>query len=1196
MRIGILGPLDLRDATGRPVEVSGRRLRALLIRLAVDAGRSVSAERLLDDLWDGAPPGGNALQALVSRLRAVAGRDLVTFGPGGYRLAIDPGDVDAVAFERHVAEAHALEEPARRAAGLCDALALWRGPALADVADADFAAASIARLEELRIAATEDRVDADLAAGGPLPETAELEALAAAHPLRERIRGQLMRTLYASGRQAEALQVYDETRRILADRLGVDPSPELAAVHLAILRRDPDLDAIASGTPREPSGAPSVSPAASRTDDASGAPANGTLPPLRTHPAPTPRSPVSTKGSPSAPDGASGTTSGTAPSTWPNGLSDNRSSRNAPSTAHGAALSPPAATIAPWTERQPRTNLPAQLTSFVGREEESERVSELLRETRLVTLTGPGGAGKTRLAGEITARLVNEQPDGVWFVPLAPVSDPGDIAQAVLAALGVTETTLRPDGTRPAVAPLDRLTDFLVAKRLILVLDNCEHLIDAVAGIADQILGLAPGVRILTTSREPLGITGESLCPVPSLPLPPEDADAAARLRREPISHRKAHERPDSTEPVWHGDGEDALSYASVRLFADRAAAVRPGFTVNSETAPYIIAICRALDGIPLAIELAAARLRSLTVAQVADRLGDRFRLLTGGSRAALPRHRTLRAVVDWSWELLDDVERVVLRRLSVFAGGATPESAAAVCGIEGPGAPDPHDVLDVVAVLIDKSLVEASGDPEVRYRLLETVRVYAAERLAEAGEAERVRAAHARFFLALAERAEPELRRGDQLVWADRLAAERDNCNAAFRYVLDTGDVEVGLRMIAALAWFWLIRDQEIEAGGWAQAVAEIAADAPPPGLEEEYAVCVFSAQFVGQMLSEPGPTPELMRETVDRCLALVRDEPRHPILVMAPIAGRLIAGDIDGMKKALTTVEKHPDPWVRAVVRLIRGFLAVNEGQIELAAVESSAAYEAFQALGDRWGMMAGLSGLMDIALKRGKASEAVRLGEEALQYALQGVNPEQCAVMRIHLAEARAAIGDIEGARRDVADGTADAERIGEYADAAGGLMLMSELARDEGDLAGARPPLEKALAYVEPRRHRADFSRAAAIVYSKLGCLAEQEGDLEEAARMHSEAMSGLAGSLLVGNQNLAAVVEGLAALACARGDHERAAELLGTAHNLHGYSDIRSFDVRRVTRAVTEVLGEERFAAAYERGKAITHEEALALTP
>ncbi|MFC6930234.1 hypothetical protein ACFQHO_07730 [Actinomadura yumaensis] len=364
--------------------------------------------------------------------------------------------------------------------------------------------------------------------------------------------------------------------------------------------------------------------------------------------------------------------------------------------------------------------------------------------------------------------------------------------------------------------------------------------------------------------------------------------------------------------------------------------------------------------------------------------------------------------------------------------------------------------MLDVVAVLIDKSLVEASGDPEVRYRLLETVRVYAAERLAEAGEAERVRAAHARFFLALAERAEPELRRGDQLVWADRLAAERDNCNAAFRYVLDTGDVEVGLRMIAALAWFWLIRDQEIEAGGWAQAVAEIAADAPPPGLEEEYAVCVFSAQFVGQMLSEPGPTPELMRETVDRCLALVRDEPRHPILVMAPIAGRLIAGDIDGMKKALTTVEKHPDPWVRAVVRLIRGFLAVNEGQIELAAVESSAAYEAFQALGDRWGMMAGLSGLMDIALKRGKASEAVRLGEEALQYALQGVNPEQCAVMRIHLAEARAAIGDIEGARRDVADGTADAERIGEYADAAGGLMLMSELARDEGDLAGpARP---------------------------------------------------------------------------------------------------------------------------------------------
>ncbi|WP_396455082.1 BTAD domain-containing putative transcriptional regulator, partial [Actinomadura sp.] len=238
MRIGILGPLEVRDEAGRPVEVGGRRLRALLVRLAAEAGRPVSAERLLDDLWEGAPPagGGNALQALVSRLRGVAGRDVVGHGPGGYRLGIDPAEVDAVAFERGVAAARAEDDPARRADGLRAALELWRGPALADVADADFAYGISARLEELRLAAVEDRVDAEIALGRPVPPVAELEPLAAAHPLRERLRGHLMRALCAAGRQAEALEVYEETRRALSDRLGVDPSPELAAVHLSILR------------------------------------------------------------------------------------------------------------------------------------------------------------------------------------------------------------------------------------------------------------------------------------------------------------------------------------------------------------------------------------------------------------------------------------------------------------------------------------------------------------------------------------------------------------------------------------------------------------------------------------------------------------------------------------------------------------------------------------------------------------------------------------------------------------------------------------------------------------------------------------------------------------------------------------------------------------------------------------------------
>ena len=368
------------------------------------------------------------------------------------------------------------------------------------------------------------------------------------------------------------------------------------------------------------------------------------------------------------------------------------------------------------------TNLPAQLTSFVGREEELRRLAKLLAESRLVTLTGPGGAGKTRLSVETAARMADELPDGIWFVPLAPVRDALDVPQAVLTALGLNDTSWSADPVEAArlaaqQLPLDRLADALASRQLILVLDNCEHLVDAVAWLAARVLADAPGVRILATSREPLGITGETLCPVPSLQLPPEGASA-----------------------------EEAAQYPAIALFADRAAAVRPGFVLGPAVLEPVTRICRALDGIPLAIELAAARLRALTADQVADRLDDRFRLLSVGSRGALPRHQTLRAIVDWSWDLLDDAERTVLRRLSVFSGGATPDSAESVCALAGAGSPgaagpagiDPGAVIEIVASLVDKSLVTATGEQQVRYRLLETVRAYAADRLAEAGEADR--------------------------------------------------------------------------------------------------------------------------------------------------------------------------------------------------------------------------------------------------------------------------------------------------------------------------------------------------------------------------------------------------------------------------------------------------------------------------
>ncbi|WP_034488486.1 BTAD domain-containing putative transcriptional regulator [Actinomadura oligospora] len=1064
-RIGILGPLEARDETGRPVEVSGPRLRALLVRLALEPGRPVSATRLLDDLWDGDPPGGNALQALVSRLRAATGRDLVEHSPAGYRLALDPSAVDAVAFERAVAAARALSGPSDRAAALRQALDMWRGPALADVADAEFARARAARLEELRLTASEDRIEAELTLGESVSLLPELEALTTAHPLRERLRGLLMRALNAAGRPADALRVYEETREHLAEHLGVDPAPELAALHLSILRRDTET------RPSEPIGPP----------------------------------------------------------------------------AH----------------EKGQTNLSTALTSFVGRDEEVRQLGKMLGESRLVTLTGPGGAGKTRLASEAAAPLVDRLPDGVWFVPLAPMaadSAADAVAQAVLVALEVPDLLFQAEG-RTAPLPLDRLADLLATRRTLLVLDNCEHVLDGVAAFADRVLASAPEVRILATSREPLGITGETLHPVPSLALPPTGADPAT-----------------------------ALGHAATRLLADRAAAVRPGFAVDDANVADLVEICRALDGIPLAIELAAARLRALTPAQVAARLGDRFRLLTGGSRAALPRHRTLRAVVDWSWDLLDDAERTVLARLSVFAGGATPEAAERVCGT-GLSA----DVIDVVASLVDKSLVMADGDAEPRYRLLETVRVYARERLDETGETGAVRAAHAAHFLQVAEAAEPELRRSEQLVWVERLTAERDNHNAAFQTVLDSRDVTTGLRLVAALVWYWLMRDMEREACVWAESITKIAGDGPPPGLSEEYAICAFTGKVVARAGRE-GPAPELFGETINELLRFLPERPRHPIAVIARPISRMFAGDVEATADGFRGLVGHSDPWVGAIAETFLTFNALHNGDLDAAYVRAQESYEGFRALGDRLGMGITLIVLLQISLSRGRPEEAIRYGEEARRYSDQGVNPDQGSVVLIHLAVARAELGDTERAHDDLTEGIRAALRIGEYADATTGYLTQAELHQRDGDLASARAAAERALELVTPRVSRGDFLQPRTLTYSRLGVLAALDGDLDRAAEWHARALQHIDPKSMLVNHTLAKIVEGVAGLSLARGDHERAAELLGTAHGVVGYHDRQSLERRRVTAAVLPVLGQDRFDAAYARGREATREDALALTP
>ena len=416
-------------------------------------------------------------------------------------------------------------------------------------------------------------------------------------------------------------------------------------------------------------------------------------------------------------------------------------------------------------------NLPRQLTSFIGREREMAEVRRLLSTTRLLTLTGSGGCGKTRLALQVAADLVEAFAEGVWFVDLAPLSDPALVPQTVAATLRVREEPGRPI--------LITLSEYLQPRHLLLVLDNCEHLVGACAELAQALLRACPHLQILATSREPLRIGGETTWRVPSLSLPD--------LLRLPLV-------------------ESLAEYEAVRLFTDRAEVVLPGFLVTDQNALAVAQVCHRLDGIPLAIELAATRVKVLPVHQIAARLDDRFRLLTGGSRTALPRQQTLRAVMDWSYILLSEKERTLLRRLSVFAGGWTLDAAEAVCS---GNRIETVEVLDLLAQLVDRSLVAVDReDAEARYRLLDTVRQYAREKLQDSGEETEVHGRHREWFLDLAERTEPELLGPEQGVWLARLEAEHDNLRAALTWSQQEEEGgEAGLRLAGALGRFWWMR-----------------------------------------------------------------------------------------------------------------------------------------------------------------------------------------------------------------------------------------------------------------------------------------------------------------------------------------------------------------------------------------------------
>ena len=1037
MQIGILGSFEVRTDDGAQADVPGARLRALLIALALEAGHVVPKATLVDWIWGERPPSdaANALQRLASRLRKALPMVLIDGQPGGYRLAVAPDAVDALRFERLLAQARQVEGPGRVRL-LREALTLWRGAAMQDVAleDSEAFNAAATRLEGLRLTAMEDRFEAEVSLGQGLEVITELTDAVTAHPLRERLVAALMRAQVAAGRDSEALLTYERAREALADALGADPSPELSALHVALLRGELGR-----------------------------------------------------------------------------------------------------------REENRKTNVRAELTSFVGRDEDVAAVRELIMEHRLTTLVGPGGSGKTRLATETARTLIGDLPDGVWLVELAAIGAVkgggevgGDVAQATLAALGLRDALL---GWAPSADVADGLIAAIREREALLILDNCEHVIEAAAKFADRVLGECRRLRILATSREPLGITGEALWQVEPLALPERDASP----------------------------GEIASSPA-IRLLRDRAGAVRKDLGADEHTLSAMARICRALDGVPLAIELAAARLRTMSVDQLASRLDDRFRLLTSGSRTALPRHRTLRAVVDWSWELLTDDERTVLRRLSVFSGGASLEAAERVCA---GGAVEPEEVLELLTSLAEKSLLLAEGDGAPRYRMLSTIKDYAGQRLAEAGESDLARRAHLGYFTELTETAEPHLRRAEQLAWLVTLEAEHDNIGAAMRGALAAGEAQAAMRLAAAAGWYWWLSGHRAEG-----LELLIAATETPGQVSDDVRAMVYA--LVVQFLGSGRGDEHQVAEWIHQAYRFSQRSQRHnPLLgLVAPLERMLQAPDAS--LSAFEPLLDSEDPWVGAVARWQLGKMRIMTGQggPDAEAYLETALAE-FRALGERFGMSLALSELGDFIAMRGEFAGACELYEEAIAVITEVGAIEDVIGLRTRQAR----LYWLQGDHAASAAAIAEAQR---YADGVTWPYALVELALAQADLARWGGDAEKA-------RHQlgvaitlmgddADQANIRAGIHDMLGYLAD---DLRE-ARTHRvaawQAASEAGHALLI-----AKVLVGIADLVVRLGLYEQAARLLAASVGVRGLPDRSDPDAARIEREARRHLGDTRFAEVTREG-------------
>lgn len=987
IRFGILGPLEVLD-DGEALALGGPRQRAVLARLLLDPGHVVSAERLIDDVWNGQPPRSAAktLQKYIWQLRKVLPDQVLHTRGAGYLLDVDPNHLDARSFERLLDTNQYTE-----------ALGLWRGEVLSDLPDLAFADAERARLEELRMFALESRLEDDLAAGRHAAAVGELTELVEAHPLRERLTSLLMLALYRSGRQVEALRAFDRHRRKLRDELGIDPAVALRDLEAAILRHDPAL---------EP---------------------------------------------PSPPGGGA---------------------------------------------RPPKGNLPLTLTSFVGRVDELGAADRAVAENRFVTLTGPGGVGKTRLAVELGKRVAERFPGGVWLVDLGGVQTPNLIPMALASALAI-DARHAPDELIAVAAGLARRPPCLV------ILDNCEHVVEAAAAAVKGLLRNVQHLRMLATSRRPLGVDGEFVRPL---------------------------------QPLPEGD--------AVALFADRArlaAAGGPGASANQAQE-----VCRRLDGLPLAIELVASQLRVLHADEIIDRLTDTLTFHRTAANAS-PRQHTLAATVQWSHDLLPQAVQSTFARLAVFVSSFTLRAAEEVCAHRGDGEnSSTAEVFDHIATLVDHSLLvrdDAMTTPS-RYRLLETLRLFAAARLAETAQAHRTHRAHAQYYLSIAEEhAERQYGRAE-MQSRSAIEAEEPNIHAALDWTRDH-DPALALRFAIALWPYWEMRWRERYGIGYLESVLDRAADVPAD--LHAWALTAFAAMAAGpgearRAIPRAGQAVDAFRRLGDErglCEALTA------LGTALGNQGRL--GEADAaLAEGLRIGRQLNDD--RMVARLLHSadFVTRRRGDHPRAAELSREEIQLWRGLGSRRGEATALRCLAVSMQHLGADDEATALCRRALDAWSELDDPAAIAHVTATLAD----------------------------------------FARMRGSLTDAVQQYEAALVGLQAVGDR----RCTASTYKNLATIAVERGEHQRAAALFAQSV-GLRYDL--GDEaGLAELLDGLAHLGVLDGRPEDAATLGSAAAALRDRTGVvaaaaESRAATRTLRAARAELGAQRFAASSQRGRSMS---------